>query len=151
MNDIELLLIFILILAYGVVFYICGKGDLFNVIALMLQDKAKELEERLKDTTEEEKTMNKEAKINLNQLVKFKLTDYGKDIYFHQYDELNNHIKIKGYKPIKPSMPKVDKDGFSTMQLWYFMELYGEHMGMAKPNIIEPLNLIFTITEEDGE
>ena len=95
--------------------------------------------------------MNKEVKINLNQWVKFKLTDYGKDIYFHQYDELNNHIKSKGHKPIEPSMPKVDKDGFSTMQLWCFMELYGKYMGMAKPNVIEPLNLIFITTEEDGE
>lgn len=54
MNDIEFLLIPILILAYGVVCYICGKGDLLNVIALMLQERAKELEERLKETTEED-------------------------------------------------------------------------------------------------
>lgn len=52
MNDIEILLVPILILAYGVVCYICGKGDLLNVIALMLQDKAKELEEKLKDNNE---------------------------------------------------------------------------------------------------
>ena len=54
MNDIEILLVPILILAYGVVCYICGKGDLLNVIALMLQEKAKDLEERLKETTEED-------------------------------------------------------------------------------------------------
>lgn len=27
--------------------------------------------------------------INLNDFVKFKLTDKGKDIYYHQYDEIN--------------------------------------------------------------
>ncbi len=54
MNNIEILIVPILILAYGVICYICGKGDLFNVLALALQDKAKELEERLKDTTEED-------------------------------------------------------------------------------------------------
>lgn len=54
MNNIEILLIPILIVGYGAVCYICGKGDLLNVIALMLQDKAKELEKRLKDTTEED-------------------------------------------------------------------------------------------------
>ena len=53
MDDIKNLLIPILILAYGVVCYFCGKGDWLNVIAIMLQDKAKELEERLKETTEE--------------------------------------------------------------------------------------------------
>lgn len=58
MNDIEFLLIPILILAYGVVCYICGKGDLLNVIALMLKDKAKELEKRLKETTYSEMTID---------------------------------------------------------------------------------------------
>ena len=54
MNDIEVLFAPVLILVYGAICYICGKGDLLNVISLMLQDKAKELEERLKDTTEED-------------------------------------------------------------------------------------------------
>lgn len=54
MNDIEILLIPILIVGYGAICYICGKGDLLNVIALMLRDKAKQLEERLKETTTEE-------------------------------------------------------------------------------------------------
>lgn len=54
MNDLKILLTPILILAYGVVCYICGKGDLLNVIALMLQDRAKELEKKTKETTEED-------------------------------------------------------------------------------------------------
>lgn len=53
MDDLEILLIPILIIVYGVVCYICGKGDLLNVIALMLQDKGKELKEKIKETTEE--------------------------------------------------------------------------------------------------
>lgn len=48
MNDIETLLTAILIVGYGAMCYMCGKGNLLNVIALMLQDKAKELEENLK-------------------------------------------------------------------------------------------------------
>lgn len=54
MNNIEILLVPILIVGYGAICYICGKGDLLNVIALMLQERAKELEERLKETTEED-------------------------------------------------------------------------------------------------
>ena len=54
MNNIEILLVPVLIIVYGVVCYICGKGDLLNVISLMLQDRAKDLEERLKETTEED-------------------------------------------------------------------------------------------------
>ena len=48
MDDIKNLIIPILILAYGVVCYFCGKGDWLNVIAIMLQEKAKEFEEKLK-------------------------------------------------------------------------------------------------------
>lgn len=48
MNNIEILLTPILIVGYGAICYVCGKGDLLNVVALILQDKAKELEENLK-------------------------------------------------------------------------------------------------------
>ena len=75
-------------------------------------------------------------KINLNDTVKFKLTDYGKDIYFHQYDELNELIKRNGGKPLEPKMPKVDDNGYTEMQLWHFIELYGKYIGMANPNVI---------------
>ena len=83
------------------------------------------------------------AKINLNDIVRFKLTDHGKDIYFHQYDELNEFLKEKGVKPLGNRYPKVDEEGYSKMQLWQFIELYGDHIGMAKPNVIEPLDLLF--------
>lgn len=84
------------------------------------------------------------VKINLNETVKFKLTDHGKDIYYHQYDELNELIKARGGKPLKPSMPRVDKDGYTKMQLWCFFELYGDHIGMTMPNVIEPLEILYT-------
>ena len=92
-------------------------------------------------------------KINLNETVKFKLTDYGKDIYYHQYDELNEYIKKKGRKPpFEQRMPEVDEKGYTEMQLWCFIELYGNYMGMAKPNVIEPLEIIYTEhpTEKGG-
>lgn len=53
MNNIEILLVPILIVCYGAICYMCGKGNLLNILALMLQDKAKELEEKLKDTTQD--------------------------------------------------------------------------------------------------
>ena len=84
------------------------------------------------------------CKINLNETVKFKLTDHGKDIYYHQYDELNERIKKRGGKPLEPRMPRVDKDGYTEMQLWCFIELYGNHIGMARPNVIEPLEILYT-------
>lgn len=79
--------------------------------------------------------------INLNDYVKVKLTDLGKDIYYHRFDQVNKYIKERGGKPITPYMPKVDSEGKTKIQLWEFIELYGNHIGMTKPNVIEPLDL----------
>ena len=92
------------------------------------------------------------VKVNLNDHVKFKLTDRGKDIYFHQYDDLNKHLKQKtGKKPFNQQMPEVDNDGYTEMQLWVSIELYGKHIGITKPNVIEPLNLYFEPSDGDIE
>lgn len=83
-------------------------------------------------------------RINLNEMVKVKLTDLGKDIYYHQFDAMN---KAHGRQIAKPQFPKCDKDGYTEFQLWCFMELYGEHMGMCKPNVIEPLEILYEVEE----
>lgn len=31
-------------------------------------------------------------KLDLNSLIRVKLTDYGKDIYYHRFDEVNKFI-----------------------------------------------------------
>lgn len=78
-------------------------------------------------------------KINLNDTIKVKLTPLGADIYYHQYDQLNKECKRVA---IEPHLPKVDEKGYTKFQLHQFMELYGEHIGIAKPNVIEPLDII---------
>ena len=85
-----------------------------------------------------------EVRINLNEKVKVRLTDHGKDIYYHQFDEVIKRFPQTG---IKPRMPKVDSDGYTEFQLWHFMELYGEHIGMCKPNVIMPLEMVY----EEGD
>jgi len=79
-------------------------------------------------------------RLNLNDNIKVKLTEHGKDIYYHQYDRTNAFF---GKEVCKPNYPKVDEDGYTTFQLWCFMELYGVHMGMTLPNVIEPLDIVF--------
>lgn len=81
--------------------------------------------------------------INLNDQIKVKLTPLGAEIYYHQYDELNKNIKANGGTPLEPTMPQIDKDGYTKFTLWHFMELYGQHFGICKPNVIEPLNIYF--------
>ena len=79
-------------------------------------------------------------RINLNESIKVKLTDWGKEIYYHQYDRTN---QIAGKEICKPKFPKEDENGYTEFQLWCFMELYGEHMGMTLPNVIEPLEIVY--------
>jgi len=76
--------------------------------------------------------------INLNEYVKVKLTDYGKDIYYHQYDHLNKYREI-----ITPHFPEEDNKGYSTFQLWDFMRLYGEYMYMGGKEVIKPLEIVY--------
>lgn len=79
--------------------------------------------------------------INFNDKIKVKLTDLGKDIFYHQYDWiLEQNPKTRAY--IKPHYPKVDEEGYTTFLLWEFMQLYGKHIGMAAPNVILPLDII---------
>lgn len=78
-------------------------------------------------------------RINLNEPIKVKLTDWGKEIYYHQYDRIN---QIAGTEICKPKFPKEDENGYTEFQLWCFVELYGEHMGMTLPNVIEPLEIV---------
>lgn len=78
--------------------------------------------------------------INLNEWVKAKLTDLGKEIYYHQYDELN---KTYGREMLKPRFPKEDENGYTRFQLWKFIQLYGSHIGMGAPNVIDPLEIVY--------
>ena len=86
---------------------------------------------------------NVAIRINLNDVVKFKLTDHGKYIFYHRFDEVNAKIRKRGGKLIEPDMPKVDSDGYTRMQLWQFIELFGPHTGMAMKNYIEPLEIVY--------
>ena len=55
MTEFETVGICILIVAYGCVFYMAGKAKLLDLVVLMIQEKTKELQERLKDYDKEVK------------------------------------------------------------------------------------------------
>ena len=89
----------------------------------------------------ESKETEKATKINLNDRIKVKLTPLGAEIYYHQYDDIHkDYPKMK--KHLQSSLPKVDENGYTEFQLWHFMELYGKYIGMCKPNVISPLDII---------
>lgn len=81
--------------------------------------------------------------LNLNSQIKVKLTDYGKDIYYHQFDELSALMQKKGLAPIEQVMPQVDEHGYTKFQLWEFIHLYGNYIGIAMPDVIMPIDIVF--------
>ena len=83
-------------------------------------------------------------RINLNDPIKVKLTDWGKEIYYHRYDRTN---QIAGREICKPKFPKEDENGYTEFQLWCFIELYGVHMGMTLPNVIEPFEIVYEMRD----
>ena len=85
------------------------------------------------------------VKINLNETVKVKLTQFGKDIYTRQYDEV-----AKKYPLLKISRPeiRIDENGYTEFTLWQFMNLYGSYMEIGEPEVIRPLEIMY---EGEGE
>ena len=77
-------------------------------------------------------------KLNINELIKVKLTDLGKDVYYHQYDVVNRYY---GKEIIKPHYPEVDENGFTEFQLHEFMNLYGPLAINGGPQFIKDNNI----------
>ena len=108
-------------------------------------NKCIDLTNQIAEIESELKTKDNIQKINLNETIKVKLTPYGAEIYYKQFDELNKNY---GREICNPQMPRIDKDGYTKFQLWHFMELYGEHIGMCKPNVIEPLDIVYCVNDK---
>lgn len=92
--------------------------------------------------------MEKEIKFNINQYVKVKLTQEGINIYESRNDKLNEYIDIHGGKKLKRPIysEKCDSEGYIKMQMWDFMELFGEHIDIARQCPFET-DIFFIIKE----
>lgn len=88
-------------------------------------------------------------KLNMNSTIKVKLTPFGTDIFYHQFDELNKKVLNSGGSPIRPRMPEIDNKGFSKFQLHHFINLYGDYMTVDQKNVVEDISIY--IDEEDLE
>ncbi|RYI30554.1 hypothetical protein EVU96_09060 [Bacillus infantis] len=56
-------------------------------------------------------------KLNINQQVKVKLNEKGKELLFNHYDEF---------------VLQLDQDGYYKIQLWKLMQVFGNHLHMGK-------------------
>lgn len=87
--------------------------------------------------------------LNMNDFVKVKLNNRGKIIFYHQFDNLNLFVKVHGGKPIEPPTLEVDTDGYTSIQLWELMKIFGPHIGMGMPVPFE--NNAIVIEEASNE
>ncbi len=69
--------------------------------------------------------------INMNDEVEVRLTDRGRDIYFHRNDEL-----IKLGTKLEQYMPK-EVGGWFKCQLWELMQTFGPHISMGFDTLFE--------------
>lgn len=59
--------------------------------------------------------------VNFNEEVKVKLTEHGLSILKLERDLLNERIQHNGGKGFGEYEPRVDKDGYTSFQLWDLM------------------------------
>ena len=110
----------------------CGKG-LTNLCYKCWEESGMELEIKNDQST------SKEMVLNLNDIIRVKFTEYGRDIYYNQWhDLLMQNVTVS----ISREYPKVDNEGYTDIQLWRFMSIYGKHLkiGMGE-QIIENNNI----------
>ena len=55
---------------------------------------------------------------NINNYVKVKLTEKGKYIYYHRFDDIS----------LSPIELEYDDEGYVEFQLWHLMQIFGEHL-----------------------
>ena len=88
-------------------------------------------------------------KINLNDIIKVKLTDHGTEVWIDYYKNLIKDDSIADKRPyIRNRWPDPDDDGYVSIQLWKFMQIFGEHLAMMDFPVILPAEIV---VEEDAE
>ncbi|PAD85069.1 hypothetical protein CHH57_01800 [Niallia circulans] len=87
-----------------------------------------------------------EFKVNMNEYVKVKLTDYGIKILKEQHETLNEKIKTRGGIGIGDFKVDIDEDGYTKFQLWSLMNHFG-HTTTITSDIPFELDIIFVKDE----
>lgn len=68
-------------------------------------------------------------KININEKVRVRLTEYGKQCLAENYAKLS----MASGAPLSMPNPKLDADGWTEWQLWRLMQEFGQHIAMGLP------------------
>lgn len=70
-------------------------------------------------------------KVNANQNVKVKLTDFGVQVLLERHQDLHEKIKSMNGKGLEPFEFRTDEEGYYTTQLWMLMNTFGHVMSMG--------------------
>jgi hypothetical protein len=86
----------------------------------------------------------REVRINLNDFVRFKLTDFGRRIYSHRLNEVLKYLP--GIDRSNVGLVE-DSEGYARMQLHAFMNMFGPQLINGAPVPVERLEIIYDIPE----
>ena len=85
-------------------------------------------------------------KHSLNDAIRVRLTDYGREIYAQQLRAIN---KLYGREVFRNTEPFTDEEGYTEFRLWDFMYTFGIYTYMGNNDIvIEDLEFEFTDTRD---
>lgn len=90
-------------------------------------------------------TVNMLPAFNINDWIKVKLTDKGKEILHNYWNRIC--LAVPQLKP-DPSYfaTHTDADGYTRFQLWEFMQIFGEHLRLGSPLYIENNEMFFEMS-----
>lgn len=77
----------------------------------------------------------KELKMNINDHIKVKLTDYGKRMLEDAFSVCEDNKNLNRYT-------QSDENGYTKFQMWDFIQLLGEYMILGQEKVIETEILI---------
>ena len=89
---------------------------------------------------------------NINDFIKVKLTEHGKNVYEHSNDETIRKAMVDG-KIIRYLLPpelKYDENGYTRFQFWQFMNIFGKEIWNGSEAILES-NLILMDPNDVGQ
>lgn len=76
------------------------------------------------------KLVNNYTEFNINQNVCVKLTDFGKEILQRRREVFNDFLISRGEKPLYTDVIETDKDGYTKLQLWEVMNIFGSYINI---------------------
>ena len=83
--------------------------------------------------------------INVNSMIKVKLTKRGKQVHIDYYKEL-----LGNSMPNADLTPSIDEEGYTRYQLWTFMRIFGPHFNIGTKPLIQNNEIHFGGIKIDG-